>query len=559
MTREELRDAIEKPAEAVNVGFEPGLVDTILDDVEKRPGSLPLLQFALREMWGRLKTPLLTRADYDGIGGVEGALAKRAQAIFEDATQHEMDAASVALFRRLFTRLVTLGEGAEDTRRIAAKQELGPDEWSLAQRLAGEDNRLVVTASTASGQETAEVVHEALIRNWPELVNWVSRDRAFISWRSQLKPRLDEWRANPSDPGTLLRGGPLVVAEDWFARRGDDLNQEEKGFITACASSRDAEKRRAEEALKERQAQLKEVADAQEKTALAQQERAVAQEKTTRAQRWTRWALTAIAAIIAITAGLFYWQYNTDARKLQIGHDQLTEAITALGVRQKQLAEAQSALDIKEGQLDVAKAELETNKRSLLEQEAAITQLQRSLEDKKVELQHQHANLLGELANAQLSQGNPDGALRFAGKGAEDDLALQLRPEIVSTSIAALEATVSKSNWRLAFVSGKSLPLSISFSPDGSRIVTASRDNTARIWDAKTAKEIAVLRGHEGQVTSAAFSPDGSRIVTASDDKTARIWDAKTAQGDRRPARPRGCGELRRVQSRRVAHRHGVR
>ena len=76
---------------------------------------------------------------------------------------------------------------------------------------------------------------------------------------------------------------------------------------------------------------------------------------------------------------------------------------------------------------------------------------------------------------------------------------------------------------------------SAAFSPDGSRIVTASGDKIARIWeaviwDAATAKEIAVLRGHDDMVYSAAFSPDGSRIVTASRDKTARIWDAATAK-----------------------------
>ena len=74
------------------------------------------------------------------------------------------------------------------------------------------------------------------------------------------------------------------------------------------------------------------------------------------------------------------------------------------------------------------------------------------------------------------------------------------------------------------------LVFSAAFSPDGSRIVTASDDKTARIWDAATGKEIVVLRGHDDGVTSAAFSPDGSRIVTASDDKTARIWDAATGK-----------------------------
>ena len=71
---------------------------------------------------------------------------------------------------------------------------------------------------------------------------------------------------------------------------------------------------------------------------------------------------------------------------------------------------------------------------------------------------------------------------------------------------------------------------SAAFSGDGSHIVTAALDETARIWDATTAKEIAVLRGHDGEVNSAAFSPDGSKIVTASWDKTARIWDAATTQ-----------------------------
>jgi formylglycine-generating enzyme required for sulfatase activity len=229
MTREELREAIVRPAGTVT--FENGLVDTLLDDVGSRPGSLPLLQFALREMWGRLDKRRMTCATYQAIGGVEGALAQRAQAIFESLTTDSKDAHAVMLFRRLFTRLVSLSEGAEDTRRIVGREELGQEEWALAQRLAGEGNRLIVTSAPAPGHETAEVVHEALIRNWPTFIEWVDRDRTFQSWLRQLKSRVDEWRKHPEDDGTLLRGGPLRAAEEWLQRRGEEVSEDERNYI----------------------------------------------------------------------------------------------------------------------------------------------------------------------------------------------------------------------------------------------------------------------------------------------------------------------------------------
>jgi formylglycine-generating enzyme required for sulfatase activity len=245
MTREELREAIVKPAGAVS--FESGLVETLLDAVQKHRGSLPLLQFALREMWDRQHRRCLTRAIYDAIGGVEGALAQRAQAIFDELTDKGSDAAKAKLFRRLFTRLVTLGEGVEDSRRVVDGEELGPDAWGLAQQLAGETNRLVVTGNAAGGTQTAEVVHEALIRNWPMLIDWIESDRRFQSWLRQLKPRVEEWRKNPADEGTLLRGNALAGAEVWLARRCEDLSGEERDYIQAGAALREANRRREDE------------------------------------------------------------------------------------------------------------------------------------------------------------------------------------------------------------------------------------------------------------------------------------------------------------------------
>ena len=204
----------------------------------------------------------------------------------------------------------------------------------------------------------------------------------------------------------------------------------------------------------------------------------------------------------------------------------------------------------------------------------------RQLERDKNELDHARANLLVEPAAVQFTRGEIDSALRLTTHGTRIDLAIPSGAIAASPAAAQLAGTLFQIKWLFGLGGHEGSVLSTAFSPDGSRIVTASADNTARIWDAATAKEIAVLRGHDNgrvvrrlqprrvahrhglgrqdrphlgrraakeiavlrghdaSVYSAAFSPDGSRIVTASGDKTARIWDAATAQGDRGPARP---------------------
>src|SRR5262249_5096603 len=142
------------------------------------------------------------------------------------------------------------------------------------------------------------------------------------------------------------------------------------------------------------------------------------------------------------------------------------------------------------------------------------------LATKQVQLDHIQANLLGELSRTRRLAGDLDSALRLASYGARIDLRLPSYEVNASPATAALAAAVSQANWRFV-LGGHDGPVNTAdFSPDGSRIVTASFDNTARIWDAATAREIAVLRGHDRMVRSAAFSPDGSRIVTGSWDNT---------------------------------------
>jgi WD40 repeat protein/energy-coupling factor transporter ATP-binding protein EcfA2 len=210
----------------------------------------------------------------------------------------------------------------------------------------------------------------------------------------------------------------------------------------------------------------------QREAALARDEARVAeikasQQRTARLQRTTRWAFAAVAAVILIACG-------------------------TVGILQAQKA------------------------RQLAVQEFALA--------------HAQANILAEVSGTKLLRGELDSALRLAARGTRIDLALPSAAIKASSAAGALAAAVSQANWHLGLVGHNNPLFSGAFSPDGSRIVTASWDKTARIWDAATAKEIAVLRGHEDPLRSAAFSPDGSRIVTASWDKTARVWDAATAK-----------------------------
>jgi hypothetical protein len=223
MNRAELTEVIEKPAQKLGVVFEAGLVERILGDVEKEPGILPLLEFALTELWQRRSGKQLTHAAYEEIGEVQGALARHANQEYGKLSEADRERV-----RRIFIQLVRPGEGAEDTRRIATKGELEEESWSLVKQLA--DARLVVTSRNATSQETVEVVHEALIRSWGELRGWMEIDRVFRAWQERLRGAMRQWQEMKQDEGSLLRGAALAKAEEQLRQRPEELVAE-SGFI----------------------------------------------------------------------------------------------------------------------------------------------------------------------------------------------------------------------------------------------------------------------------------------------------------------------------------------
>jgi WD40 repeat protein len=231
---DELERAIVEPAHRAGAEFEPGLVSEIVADLTDQPGALPLLQYALTELWEQQVSGLLTREAYRELGGVAGALTRRAEDIYLEATPEEQ-----AAVRPLFGRLVTPGEGTEDTRRRALQAELGNSEatGNMIDRY-GQARLLSFDTDPSNREPTVEVAHEALIRQWPRLREWLDDDRDDIRTQRHLQTTAAEWDQSGKPDSELYRGGRLESADEW-AKDREQLTTLEASFLTASIQSRE--------------------------------------------------------------------------------------------------------------------------------------------------------------------------------------------------------------------------------------------------------------------------------------------------------------------------------
>ena len=172
----------------------------MVTDVANEPGALPLLQYALTELYERREGNVLSRDAYHAIGGVSGALAGRAEEIYAALTDSAQEAA-----RQLFLRLVTLGEGAEDTRRRVERPELDSmevDQTAMAEvaRLVRRSRLLSFDRDPRTGTPTVEVAHEALLREWGRLRRWIDSAREHVRLHRRLSTAAREWHDADNDP-----------------------------------------------------------------------------------------------------------------------------------------------------------------------------------------------------------------------------------------------------------------------------------------------------------------------------------------------------------------------
>ncbi|MFY0562860.1 TIR domain-containing protein [Archangium lansingense] len=481
MGPEALRDAIIRPAQAVGAFLERGLVSAILRDVSQEPGSLPLLEHALYELWRARSGAWLTLSAYEASGGVAGALQRRAQACYEALSAPQQE-----LAKRLFLRLTALGEGTPDTRRRILYSELnfpGVDSTQVEhvlRALSGPGARLIVVHENA-----VEVAHEVLIQTWSTLRGWLDENRRVLSIHRRLTNATNEWTEHQRDASYLYTGSRLLEAEECFSGKPEPLNDRERDFLDASVEHRDEEKR-AEE--RRRQAELEHT---QQLARVAEAGRQAEAARAQVARRATR-RLRVLVLVLLVGSGgiLSFWKEAQRERDMALSRELTANAL--LGLKE----DPQRSLLLIQQAYRIAPTEHVASALSAWQLEPAL----RVLRDT--------SKLVGR------ARFHPDGT-RI----------------LTSNSDGLVRIWDVASGRPLVTLKGHTGPVGTAqFDSKGLHAVTSSLDGTARIWDVASGQLLAILSGHTDAVWDARFSPDGARILTVSRDGTVRTWDAASGR-----------------------------
>lgn len=478
---EQLERSIVGPLQKIDLAPSGELVAAIIGDVADQPGRLPLMQYALTELFELHEVGGITLDAYRRIGGVSGALGRRAEEIYGNLNLEEQNAA-----RQVFLRLVRLGEGASDTRRRVSRPRLTqlPVEAQAISAiidLYGEHRLLTFDRDPETRAPTVELAHEALLREWPRFRSWIEQSREGLRLQQRLRRAAAEWEQSARDPSSLLRGKRLDEFEVWARHTDLALDLWERDFLEASL----AERRTRQAAEAERWAQEAEL-----------------ERRSIRRLR----ALVVVLAVAAVGA--------VALSAAAINSQRTAQAEAVARSTQQAIAEAEAAGRATQQSIAEVEAEARTTQQALAEQSAKEAVDQAQIATSR------------ELAGASLANldADPERSLLLALEAAEITRASSgtVLPEVVDALHQALQRTRVRLRLEPAGAAA--------FSPDGSRIVTSGPDEKARIWDSESGELLQTLSGHSGKLMNAAFSPAGDRLVTASLDATAKVWDLASGE-----------------------------
>jgi WD40 repeat protein/DNA-binding SARP family transcriptional activator len=460
LTPAELELAIARPAQRIGVAIEPDLRAEIVADTAGRLGALPLLQFALTELFERRKDGALTLSTYREVGGVGGALAGRAEQLYETS---DSDGGKNAT-RQVFLRLVNVDEGVEDLRRRVRRSELDSlevDREAMAEAIDAFTRHRLLTSDRdpVTREPTLEVAHEALLRSWPRLRGWIDAAREDIRNLRRFASEAAQWEDGGRDPSFLLRGSRLERSAAWAGGSGFALTSAERQYLDASVRQRDQE-RRAEEAQRQREATL--------------------QRRSLTRLRGLVAALT-VAAVVAASL-----------------------AFVAVDRGRRAEREARIATSREMAAAAIANLEVDPDRSILLAIRAVETtrSADGSIVPEAEEALHTAvatSRLVRALPGGDAVDWSPRGVFAaIDGKDASDVNVSDVKTGRIRFTISAAPGDITD----------------VVFSPDGSLVATTSDDGRLILWDASTGRVIGEASA-AGAASGPSFSADGSALAAA--------------------------------------------
>ncbi len=552
MNAEGLRDAITEPAKLAGYELDMSTVNLLLEQTKGREGALPLLQFALTEIWDGLLEGQNPTEKLNAIGGVSKALARKAEEHYGHFNHREK-----LQVKNIFIQLVSPDGEADYIRRIATRDEIGQGKWNLVTRLATQ--RLVVTSrNNISGKEveTVELVHETLIREWDRLHHWMVENRAFRTWQRCLRSAQKQWENSKKDNGALLRGVILAEAQDWLHKRPTDIVNSEKLFIELSGEVQGRSRRLIIQGLlgfsiiasyltivaafgwmnADRQSQIAS-AERSSVSALGQLDRSpidalvfameggqvlnsLANNNTFLADYPTLHPVLALQTILDKIR--LQNQIDTSERAVNsvTFNANLTLMVTS-GEEGKVKLWKKNGKKIREIQAYPANIKINSIRFNSEGNKLAIAGKRGDAQIRNIEgklLHTIHTNSVNGVRNIRF--GHNEASNLLITSGYDGSVKLWNKKGIFRRELS--DKRINE-QIKLAHLGGIEV---VNISKDDKQILTGGRDKLAKLWDIDGTLK-AEFMGHTRTIKSARFHPDGKSIVTAGEDDTIRIWSRK--------------------------------
>lgn len=564
LSEADYRRAALEPARQVGLQVESGLIEILLQDLDRSAGDLPLLQFVLQQLWERREAGKLTLKAYQELEGIKGALERQAQAVYD-----RLDPQAQACARWIFLNLTQLGEGTEDTRRRITKADLTVAKYPEALidrtlRILTEAKLLVVNLDNGSNigqsrsaadplendqlfleamrqEATVEVVHEILIRHWSSLRWWLEENRSRLRSQRQIEQAAVLWSQQERQDDFLLRGVRLAEAEEIFIQYTDELSNLATEYVATCIDARDAERRTAKKQL--RKSQLTAMAmgilgiaatavgfNAYRQQFISQLENINSLTAVAEAQLLSNQQLESLTT--SIKAGKQLQQIPSWSKKL-MGEANLEIAVKTIATLQQSVYGTQELNRLEGHSQRVNSLSVSDNGKIYAT----------ASDDNTVKIWRADGTLL-ETITAEparvisISTANNDRNSEQVINPVHTSQAKSISTERGKYLISPQNETIVQlrsTGDRLINSYAHSEPVTkIDLSPDEQLLATATADGRVNIWSQEGILQ-QTLGGHVGAVTDVQFVPqvagDRYQLVSTGVDKTVRIWQVFNRQG----------------------------